>query len=200
MGAHKYLVSIAGENLEPSSFMTNTLCFNHTLPGIIAPTDLEHLAGDLCAAYRDHWFMEGGAREIRCKVYDFGPPPQYPLAEAVVNEASFAALHGPGEVALCLSFYSDHNVPRRRGRLFLPVTHRSGSLGANPGLAIMTDAIALAQAFGALGGVNVDWSVYSTRDSAARKATDVWVDDEWDTIRSRGIKPKIARATWHTSE
>lgn len=200
MGAHRYVVRIAGEDLTPAAFITNTLCFNHTLPGIIAPTDLESLAEDLAAAYRDHWFMEGGAREIRVKVYEFGPPPQYPLAETVVNEGSHAAWHCPGEVALCLSFYSVRNVPRHRGRLYLPVAHRSSGPGANPGLSIMTDAIALAQAFGNLGGVNVDWSVWSTRDSVARKATDVWVDDEWDTVRSRGIPPKVPRATWTTDE
>ena len=200
MSAHRYVVAIAGQDLKPESFVTNTLCFNHTLPGIIAPVDLEDLAQQVGEAYRDHWFQEGGAREIRVKVYNYGPPPQYPLAEHVLNEEQIAAWHAPGEVALCLSFYSERNVPRQRGRVYLPVAHRSSSLGANPGLAILTDAVALGQQLAAAGGVNVDWSIFSTRDQQARKVTDVWVDDEWDTVRSRGIPPKVPRATWHTSE
>lgn len=200
MSAHKYVVAIAGEDLNPASYITNTLCFNHTLPGVIAPVDLENLAQDLAESYRDHWLGSSAAREIRVKVYDYGPPPQYPLASVVLNEGSKANLNGPGEVALCLSFYHDHPRPRYRGRVYLPVAVNSGTLPANPGTSRMSDAIAQAQAFGALGGANVDWSVFSTKDNTARKVTHVWVDDEWDTIRSRGIPPKTARATWTTSE
>ena len=43
-------------------------------------------------------------------------------------------------------------------------------------------------AFANLGGVNVDWQVYSPTDGVGRTVKSYWCDDEWDTMRSRGLR------------
>jgi hypothetical protein len=35
---------------------------------------------------------------------------------------------------------------------------------------------------------NWDWVLRSPTDKAFKPITDVWVDDEWDTMRSRGLR------------
>jgi hypothetical protein len=39
-----------------------------------------------------------------------------------------------------------------------------------------------------LGGVDVDWVVFSRTDGQARPVTNFWVDNEWDTVRARGLR------------
>jgi hypothetical protein len=34
----------------------------------------------------------------------------------------------------------------------------------------------------------VAWVVWSRKDQVARPVTNYWCDDEWDTVRSRGLK------------
>jgi hypothetical protein len=36
---------------------------------------------------------------------------------------------------------------------------------------------------------NWDWVLRSPSDHAFKPITNVWVDDEWDTMRSRGTRP-----------
>jgi hypothetical protein len=33
------------------------------------------------------------------------------------------------------------------------------------------------------------WTVFSPTHGTDAQVTDIWADDEWDTIRSRGLKP-----------
>lgn len=132
---------------------------------------------------------DGSAAEITVKAYDCaGTQPVYPSGHFVQNVGGIGSSGIPRELALCLSFYSGQNVPGRRGRLYLPATFLTSSPGQRPTTAQMTNVAALHTLFEGLGGTNVDWSIWSSRDSARYPVTNWWVDDEWDVIRSRGLR------------
>jgi len=110
-----------------------------------------------------------------------------PITQASASES------GPREVALCLSYYAEQNVPRRRGRLYIgPFTDAAMEIRPPAGNAIGAVA-SLAPALAAVGGADVDWCLYSPTNDVAtagatklRTITNWWVDNEWDTVRSRG--------------
>jgi len=160
-------------------------------------TDPQGLCDDLAAAVSAWW---GVAGEVRVRAYDAqGTPPVYPAAEAIVNPGGAPPGSAPREVAICLSFYSERNIPRQRGRLYIPWTvllagGGVGATGLRPSQLAIDKVGALAPILSDLGDASDDWSVYSRTDDDARGVTNWWVDDEWDTIRSRGL-----RATARTS-
>jgi hypothetical protein len=124
------------------------------------------------------------------KVYDAEKaPPSFPLATATQN-GTVPVPSTPREVALCLSYYSTYNRPRFRGRLYIPYMFITGSLGSRP---TPTQRDFVLNSWGgalfrnlppAMNGI-----VWSKRDAKAYGITNLWVDDEWDTVRSRGGKP-----------
>lgn len=158
----------------------------------------QQLCDDLAAAIKVDM---GASMQIRVRAYDVaGTRPNYHVGEAILNKGLVANSTVPRELAVCLSFYSGVNAPRRRGRLYLPVHWLHLSVGANrPSTPMMNNALSWKDRFTALGGINVDWVVYSERDQTSRPVTDCYVDDEYDVIRSRGLKPS-ARVTAHPGE
>lgn len=132
--------------------------------------------------------LTGDERQVTVRAYDAqGSKPVYPAGEAVENPGLAPATRSPGEVAMCLSFYSERNIPRYRGRLYLPIAAQFAGLVARPTTAHWDYAGDWAQAAQDLGGLDVDWVVYSRVDDEARAVTNWWCDNEWDTIRSRGL-------------
>lgn len=144
---------------------------------------------DMAEIFRDHWY-DNGAREIEVTAYDAeGPPPHFPKGHAVVNPGVVGAATGhPREVALCLSFYSERNLPRQRGRIYLTLNGTTHNPALRPNPTIMQKALDLGGFFAALGGVDVSWNIWSPTDHVGREVTNAWVDDEWDTVRSRGLR------------
>ena len=158
--------------------------FNKTT-GVLTDTDADSLCEDLAIAL-DTWSL--GTQRIECKAYEVeSPPPNLPAGSHVVNPTAAPGSAEPREVALCLSFYSDFNLARRRGRLYIPATLLTGDASVRPSSAMMQKVADLVPILSDLGGLDIDWSVYSAVDSEARAVTHWWVDDEWDTIRSRGM-------------
>jgi hypothetical protein len=154
---------------------------------------------DLATAL-DTWTIASPV-EITVKAYDAqGTPPVYPIGSAVRNLGLNPSVAVPREVALCLSYYSTNNVPRRRGRLYVPAQgFAEFGAGLRPTAAQIAKVAALAPIFEGLGGANIDWVVFSKLDNDARPVTNWWVDNEWDTIRSRGMRG-TTRTTGTTSE
>lgn len=166
-----------------------------------ATTDPQGLCDDLAAALAS-WAIR--ATQVTVKAYDAeGTKPVYPAGEAVQHLGSSPASQCPREVALCLSFFSGHNAPRWRGRLYIPFPVLMAQDGVAPAGRPTSTARAsvgaLAPIFQDLGGPDVDWSVYSKKDGVARPVTNWWVDDEFDTVRSRGQRATM-RLTGTTSE
>lgn len=163
------------------------------------------LADDLCTAIKS-WTVPNC--QVTTKVYDreaehshvSGGAPVLPLATKVLGSGLSPQSGLPRELAVCLSFYSQPNTPRRRGRLFVPACATGGAtLTEKISSTMRTKIAALVPIFTNLGGANVDWGVYSMKDGAFRKATDWFIDDDWDVQRRRGLKT-TTRTTGTTGE
>lgn len=123
------------------------------------------------------------------KVYDAKkPPPSYPLATAS-QTGTAAGSDGPREVAICLSYYAQFNRPRFRGRLYLPASWFTAVLNVRPTGAVMTGVLGFASSvLTRTLPAGTFWTVYSPTAGTDAQVTDIWCDDEWDTVRSRGLK------------
>jgi hypothetical protein len=184
-------VAIKADTFQPRDAMVNTLHFDHATVG--TGSDASDIAAELCALYKSTWC--GSITEIECDVYDLGDAkPRHPIGHAIVDEgvgprnSTF-----PREVAVCLSFYAGTNDPRRRGRIYLPagVADSAANLGGvRPATALMNRALSMATGFAAIGPPEVTWQVRSsiTEPDVFRPVTNAFVDDEWDTVRRRGLR------------
>lgn len=125
------------------------------------------------------------------KTYDAqAPKPNYPKGQAY-NTGGYIAVAMPRELALCLSYYAGINVPRFRGRVYIPAAVLSGSAAARPTAGQITAALAWGPLLFKSGGAtalptDIVPVVYSRVANAAYNLGAYWVDDEWDIMRSRG--------------
>jgi hypothetical protein len=132
--------------------------------------------------------LVGAATPFTVKIYDAQKaPPSYPLY-TVTSGTNFRASNKPREVALCLSYYSTYNRPHYRGRMYLPATMITGALDLRPSTAQITEALAWKTTLGSGLPANHNWVVYSRVLNQSNGVNKCWVDDEWDTVRSRGLK------------
>jgi hypothetical protein len=131
----------------------------------------------------------GPSTPFKIRIYDAQkPPPSYPLAEAqnVAGNKAYGAI--PREVAICLSYYSTWNRPRYRGRLFLPAAWVGAPIGARPTQGQRDLALSFKNALSTGLPASHNWVVYSRVGQQANGVSDCWVDDEWDIVRSRGLR------------
>lgn len=166
-----------------------------------AMTITPHYLGDDAQALADRlksnlvaFVQVGATKPFKIRVYDAQKAaPNYPLATAE-QTGTPAVSSGPREIALCLSYYSVWNRPRFRGRLYIPYQGIGGALGPRPSSTQMTTALSWRTPLtsGLPAGTNL--CVYSRVQNSAAGVDNFWVDDEWDTVRSRGRKP-TARQT-----
>lgn len=149
--------------------------------------DPDALAGAL-KTNLDGWAPTAG-KTYEIKIYDaMKAPPSFPLATRK-NVGSTQTSGCPREVALCLSYFSTYNRPRYRGRLFLPASWLGSSPGIRPTAGVMTAAMGFAtEVLTKSLPQSTNWIVFSRIDRNGYGVSDYWVDDEWDTVRSRGMK------------
>lgn len=132
-----------------------------------------------------------GIKPFKVKVYDaMAAPPSYPLAVAEQTGTPIAT-GAPREVSLCLSYYSTYNRPSWRGRLYLPFFMLGGSAGLRPSLAQRDAALAFHTALHDNRPTGTAWVVFSRKHRETHSITNLWVDDEWDVQRSRGMKGTV---------
>jgi len=130
----------------------------------------------------------GATGMFTIKIYDAEKaPPSYPLATAT-NGSTFMPYNNVREVAICLSYYSTWNRKSYRGRLYLPGQWVGGAFTARPTSTQITNALAWKSVFGSGLPSGHNWVVYSKHLGQSFGVNNVWVDDEWDTIRSRGLR------------
>lgn len=131
----------------------------------------------------------GATVPFTVRVYNAqGPPPHFPLGSATNVGTAPPAVAAPRELALCLSYYAGLNRPGFRGRVYLPAALLGGSLGLRPSSTQQNRVLAWgASLFNTWTGT-IKPTVYSRRDDVARTITTYWCDDEWDIVRSRGLK------------
>lgn len=183
------LVEIGADSALPRDRIVNTLHFN-LVGTFLSPsqTQWDSLANDLALVYDA--LVGASPREVSVKMYDLDDAQPRPVkAQKVLHSGSFPSTAGPREIACCLSFYSERNLPRNRGRIFLPWFLLGGSVGTRPTSQQMGFALSLYNGFKNLGGADCEWCVFSRADNQHKKVSNGYVDDEWDVIRSRGLKP-----------
>lgn len=153
----------------------------------------QQLVDDLAAALNTYL---GSSREVVVKAYDAEKgKPNPPLAIKTLSAGLTPASPGPRETSLCLSYYADSNVPRRRGRLYIPAIFiATGTLPVRPTQAQRDSMVQFVTMFKNLGGLDTDWVVWSRRDQQAHTVTNWFVDDDWDTQRRRGLRPTTRSA------
>ena len=198
MAIYRMQCSFAADTALPRDRFVITPHFSTPNPWPEMQSLVDDLADRLAA------FDQAGAngREVNVRAYDAqSPPPNRPLAEATRARDVAPASRTMREIALCLSFYSEFNEPRRRGRLYLPLFWISGgaTVGPRPAAEHIARAAMLPEIFQNLGGTDVDWCVFSRRDNEARPVTNWWIDDEFDVQRRRGLR-STTRTTGTTSE
>lgn len=115
------------------------------------------------------------------------PPPAYPLATATQGTGSVAT-GVMREAALCLSYYSTYNRPGFRGRLYIPAYFCGGSLGLRPTSTQMAKILGWGNALGKGLPTGTNMVVYSRKQDKSYGVDHTWVDDEWDVVRSRGLR------------
>lgn len=159
--------------------------------------DWSAIANDIATLFDLNWNVSGC--EIVVKLYDLSDALPRPVkATATKRPGLHPASAIPREIALCLSFYGDRNMPRERGRIFLPAVCgiSQAALSGRPqwsGVNNMSDkAIGLASTANSslpdIGGIDVKHGIWSPTTQRFVQAKHYWVDDEWDTIRKRGLR------------
>jgi hypothetical protein len=188
-----------GANTDPvKERFSNTLYFSADAIGP-DPTDYQTLANDLRDIYAGQVWTTGCKIEVRA--YNMADPSPRPERAYSTVTRSGGTLDAPGQLALCLSYYSERNLPRQRGRIYI------GPWLSPKKRPLATDRAALitfGQALAGLGGANVDWSIWSPTKEAAGQdpsmsISDIWVDDSWDVVRSRQLASST-RSTAHIGE
>jgi hypothetical protein len=192
MPVYRMQVAFGADSALPRDRFIITPHFRQSDPGGVLENEPQGLVDDLAAALAA-WNTV--TREISVKAYDaertpIAGEPGRPLAEALLNANTYPLSNGPREMAVCLSFYSEFNSGRRRGRLYVPgpIVFSGGGIEARPSAAQRTFVSALVPIFTDLGGADVDWCVWSRADRTARPVTHWFVDDEWDVQRRRGLR------------
>lgn len=181
----RMLVSWGAADAPPTDRYSNTLYFAHQDPG---DPNYQTLANDLRDIYAARSWIQGCVIEVRAyNMADAKPRPERAFAK-VTKAGTLGAC--ARQVAICLSYYSDRNLPQQRGRIYTGPWPQSAALVPT---AAMTDVMALGAALAGLGGINVDWSVYSpTRatqgDDPTMTISNYWCDNSWDVVRSRKLK------------
>lgn len=178
----------------PRDHCTNTLYFDTDSPFTWLDEQIEgiqetDLAVDLRDVFRNRWFHTTGMG-VEVKIYDM----QDALPRRVRGHANWAAATGensgasaPRDVACCLSFRGSANTKRTRGRIYVgPYT--AAQANERPSTGVTDNLMVLAQGIADLGGVNIDWCVRSSFGNAMHPVKHAWADNEWDTMRSRGLR------------
>jgi hypothetical protein len=181
----------------PKNFIVNTVYFDDFNIDPTGGTNWQAFATDVRNLWRTR-FQLPATYGVETKVYDQAdakPRPVKASAPWVVGDSS-SVEHAPREVALCLSYYSERNLPRFRGRLYIGPFISAQML---PSQSHIDGVKALATGLAGIGGPDVDWGLWSPTRNAFSKITHGWVDNEWDTVRSRGLTAS-SRSLYTTNE
>ena len=197
-------VALAAQTGETADVNVNTFAFIG--PDVFTPTEGNFVNVTIKAFYdeiRSAGMLAGRAQAGHSvKIYAATTAtPNYPIDESSFNLTSApVALDLPAEVTLCVSFANDSAVvvprARRRGRIYIGGHIETlNSVGRPTGPL----TVALADAYeNYVDAINSDTdfaaSIWSRANASLYPIERVWVDNEWDTMRSRGGK-STARET-----
>lgn len=131
----------------------------------------------------------GSVYGFTIKIYDAQKaPPNYPLATQA-STPSLAVTSNPRELSLCLSYYATNNVVTKRGRLYIPAALITGGIATlRPTQAQIDKAMTFGPTLGKNLGTGNSWVVWSRKLNSQATVTNYWCDNEWDIVRSRGMR------------
>ena len=190
---YKFQITMPQVSTLPRDIISHTFHMQHLAPSL---TDLDNIAQDAALLFQKHYGGDAAGMKVTCKVYDMGAGPHVPKSEKTVGTLPWQA-GCPREVALCLSFAKRANLPRERGRLYMSVgaylggsaistiTERPNAFAINKVLELYSKSN---ESLPDLGAANWTFGVYSPTNDAFYKTETAWVDNEWDTVRSRGVR------------
>jgi hypothetical protein len=191
---YKFQVSLPVDDTLPRNRISNTLHFQHVTGGLNDDA-LESMCQDIIGVYQDKYI--GSVGEFMCKAYDTDAKPNYPRATAVVNPGNAHVANGPREVALVLSFAGDNRGNKsERGRIYLMPQLPQGPGAATdtvrPSDGVLNWALSFYTvpnaSFPDVGGVDWKFGIWSPTYQKFTQAQQAWVNDDWDTQRSRGLR------------
>jgi hypothetical protein len=193
MAIKRVQVSMAVDSMLPRDLVVNNLHFDDG--GVsISPTSWEDICGDICDLWQERYGSVTG--QVTAAAYDIGTPPNFPIAKVTKGVAQYNTNKGPREVALCLSFARNKSIPSQRGRIYLMPGARTGFSGWEIGLRPTDQQMAWALGFFSqsgtglpdIGGTDLKFGVWSPTTGVFHQASLAWCDDEWDTVRRRGLR------------
>jgi len=189
---YKFQVSMPVNDTLPRNRISNTVHFQHVV-GSLLDTDLENMCADLVALWQTRYGL--GPGEVMCKAYDTDAKPNYPRASVVVNANVPWIQSTPREVALCLSFAGEHRGNKsERGRIYLDPGAAVGlaQIGLRPDPQHLQWALAWYdlsnESLPDIGGVDWKFGIWSPTYQKFTQSQQAWVNDDWDTMRSRGLR------------
>lgn len=180
MATYRVSISVNADTALPADVLTVNPHYNGADPDAL----VQALKAN-CIAYSPI-----GTRPFTIKAYDaLKAPPSFPLATAS-QTGTITASQCPRELSLCLSYFTTYNRPRFRGRLYIPATWLTSAPAVRPTAGLMTAVLGFAtNVLTKSLPTQTVWCVYSPTEKKSQGAvTDIWCDDEWDTVRSRGMK------------
>lgn len=202
----RVLVTLDTDSGLPEDVITNTWHFDQDLPGDQSADIFDRL--QLFYEAIQGYLSKTLNGAIHYKAYDLADaPPRVPFAERSDTFTPSTQDSFPNEVAVCLSYRADYESgtpnARRRGRIFIgPLSVDAATNVGGYGDLQVSSAFqtVLADAGQDMLGPNGDgdpiWAVYSrttditeTMADAFNDATNLWVDNAFDTVRSRGKAP-----------
>jgi len=168
--------------------IVNTLYFN--VSGSLDEPGYTGLVNDLYSIWGGNPWSSGRFLDIRA--YDMSDAKPREVKARKTGQVTGTSPNGPHQIALCLSYYADRNLPSQRGRIYVGPWSTPGEAASSTSTGLL---ISLASALAGLGGLNVDWSLYSPKKGTHTRISMAWVDDSWDIIRARKLAPVAARKT-----
>lgn len=201
MALYRYQVVLKALSGVPADNVTNTLYYDavSNADALNAADDI----GDFYLAIDGQLGSSLATTGHEIKVYAMSDPePRFPIGTPGLGGALAPSTSSlPRDVALCLSFQGARvsGTPQasRRGRIYLgPLTQSLVTVAGIPNPSqitpIVNAAIALLAASDA--SANYTWVIYSPTLGTFTPVTDGWIDNEFDTQRSRGLVPTIRNA------
>jgi hypothetical protein len=183
----------------PADYTSNTVYF--VTAGTPVTADFQNLADAVSTMWKrdgqlDSTWGPFPQRSHEVRVYSMADPSPRPIRGHKTYTAQFPEVGdlAARQLAIVLSYYSDRNLPRQRGRIYIgPMSF--GNFNPKERLSPNTMAIILdlgrkLQAVGV--GLTPSWAhaVHSSREPTVERAVNhYWVDDVWDSQRRRDPKP-----------
>jgi len=210
MTTYRTIITIPSDTAIPRDAATNTWHFE-SVAGTAPAT------GDISSKMLAFYNAIDGLLSSFCgtpatgKTYDLlAPQPRAPIDEFEINLTTAGGNGLPTECAVAMSYtagpLSGQPIARRRGRIFLgPLSSNAvGTSGSQVIVASATRTTIANAAAALLGGdseTGAVWSVFSPTTAGAEPwdlsslqsgtipVVSGWIDDAWDTVRSRGTAP-----------